>query len=481
MSIVEKIFLHSKNTPNSIAIINKNEKISYEKLSKDILIAASKLSNKGIKQLDYVLLSSPNTYQFICIYFALHFIGARVINAAPDSNDSYLSFIIKKIEPVLCIKDCKSFLNENNALTTLNFTDAKIDEEAIADILFTSGTTGKPKGVSLTHKQIMVATEHIVNYVKNTKDDIEILLMPLSHSFGMGRMRSIFFMGGTLVIGYPLQRLKSVFNAMKEHSITGIGLVPSAWNFITNLSKDKIKNFSSQLNYIEFGSAHMPSKEKQLIVDWFPDTNLVMHYGLTEVSRAIFLNFHTDNLESAGSINNGSEVLILNNDEKEIKNEEIGQILFKAPWMISSYFQDKKLDKVSFFNGYIKTGDIGMIKSGYLFLTGRLDEIINVGGKKVSPIMVEDVINNFKVVKECACMALSDANMGEVVQVFIVLEDGIEEEFEKIILKMKDYIQEKLSVHMRPQKYNLVKSLPKTANGKIQKSKVDTLEVQISC
>ena len=85
------------------------KKLAMKKFSKDILIAASKLSNKGIKKLDYVLLSSPNTYQFICIYFALHFIGARVINVAPDSNDTYLSFIIKKIEPILYIKDCKSF------------------------------------------------------------------------------------------------------------------------------------------------------------------------------------------------------------------------------------------------------------------------------------------------------------------------------------------------------------------------------------
>lgn len=481
MAIVEKIFSHSKNTPNNIAIINKNEKISYAILSKGILAAASELRNQGIKKLDYVLLSSPNSYSFICIYFALHFIGARVVNVSPESDDAYLSFIIKKIEPVLFIKDCQSFLNNNNALSFVNFTDAEIEEEAIADILFTSGTTSEPKGVPLTHKQIMIATQHIVNHVKNTKDDIEILLMPLSHSFGMGRMRSVFFMGGTLVIGYPLQRLKSVFNAMKEHSITGIGLVPSAWNFITNLSKDKIKNYSSQLNYIEFGSAHLPKKEKELIADWFPDTNLVMHYGLTEVSRAIFSNFHFDNLESVGSIKNGAEVLILNKDEKKIKNEEIGQILFKAPWMISNYFQDKKLNEDSFFNGYIKTGDIGMIKSGYLYLTGRLNEIINVGGKKVSPIIVEDVINGTNFVKECACVALSDANMGEVVQVFIVLEDDIKDNFENIIVKMKDYIKEKLPVHMRPQKYNLVKSLPKTENGKIQKSKLDILEVQISC
>lgn len=104
--------------------------------------------------------------------------------------------------------------------------------------MFTSGTTGEPKGVLLSHKSLVLATEHIISHVKNTNEDVELLLMPLSHSFAMARMRTSLFAGGAIVVGCSFKQLKSVFKAIEFYKVTGLGLVPSAWSYITLMTKD---------------------------------------------------------------------------------------------------------------------------------------------------------------------------------------------------------------------------------------------------
>ena len=467
MSIVAKILKYAECSPEKIAIYEKDTSVTYSQLAKDIKQVAFKLKENKLDSGERVLVESSNSYAFICVYFAIHYAGGKAVNIAADVNDSYKQFVIEKVTPTICIKNCVEFIEGIDQYPQLE--TFSIDCDGFADLMFTSGTTGEPKGVALTHTQLTLATEHIIAQVGNTSSDVELLLMPLSHSFGMGRMRTTLYAGGTLVLGFPLQRLKGIFKAIDKYKVTGFGLVPSAWTFITQMSKNLITKFSFQLKYIEFGSAYLSPEDKDQLVQWFPNTHIVMHYGLTEVSRAVFTHFNTDHHEAVGHIDRGAEFAIFKENGERANAGEIGEITFKAPWMLSEYYKNNDLTSESFIQGYFRTGDLGKYEGEYLYLTGRLKEMINVGGKKVSPYQVEDILNRCELVQESACTSFPDKNMGEVVQAFIVLKAESLIEFEIVVEQLKAIASQNLPMYMQPQKYQKMSSLPKTASGKVQR------------
>ncbi|WCE29852.1 AMP-binding protein [Vibrio sp. SCSIO 43137] len=478
MSIFTKLVFHSKIQGQKTAVIDNGDEYSYSRLVEDIGKTALKLKELNVQPRDRVLVTSSNDYAFVVTYFAVSSVEAIFVNLAQDVSAEHKQYVRDKSQPIIQIDSCKEFLEEVSTTVSIDEQiELEVDDSDVAELVFTSGTTGEPKGVSLTNGQIEKATRHIVEQVKNTSEDVELLLMPLSHSFGMGRLRSVLYVGSTLVIGYPLQRLKRVFQAIERYHVTGLGLVPSAWSFITSVSKNLITKFADQIRYIEFGSAYLSIENKRLLTDWFPKTHIVMHYGLTEVSRALFIHFHTDNLESIGRLSRGADVKVLSENGRFAKEGEVGEIVLKSTWMMSAYYQNNSLTNSSFVDGYFRTGDLGRLKGEYLFLEGRLKEIINVGGKKVSPYQVEETLLKSPYVKECACVALPDLLMGEVVQAFIVLDSTAESSIEQAIESLKELVAELLPVHMRPQKYQPVANLPKTSSGKIQRLKLLTKEV----
>ena len=467
MSVVETILAHAASRPHHVALYEKDTAVTYIQLAETIKRTAFKLMNE-VEPGDAVVVTASNSYAFVAVYFAIHFIGAKVVNVAADADESYKNFINTKVNPSLSIEDCQTYIADAPPLKAGMEVSNNISS-GTADLMFTSGTTGEPKGVALSHAQLLIATQHIIGEIRNTPEDVELLLMPLSHSFGMGRMRTTLFAGGTLVLGYPLQRLKSVFNAIESHKVTGLGLVPSAWAFITTMSKDRISKYAPQLNYLEFGSARLSPDDKALLMQWFPSTHIVMHYGLTEVSRAIFTHFHTDNLEAVGHASRGAEFVILNEDGQHLPEGEIGEIAFRAPWMLTEYYQNQDLTSAAFSNGYFRTGDLGKYEGEYLFLTGRLKEIINVGGKKVSPYQIEEVLNSDEGVIESACVPYAHSSMGEVVQALIVIEPSMIDDFHTLEARLRETVAQRLPVHMRPEKYQVIDALPKTSTGKIQR------------
>lgn len=468
LSIVEKIFLHAETYPNKSAVLTEELNKTYFEVSCDIRKACSKLLQKGISYGDRVLITTSNTYSFIVVYFACHVIEATVVSISRTFDERSKSRINELTNSNFTISNCDKFCNDLVKYDL--FQNKNINSLVTADILFTSGSSGSPKGVPMTHKQLHDSSLNIVSHVRNTSDDVELIIMPLDHSFGISRMRTCFFVGGTVVIGFSTLQLKKVFKAIEQFNVTGLAFVPSAFRYIKSISRDYIKKFSTQIKYIELGSEYLSYEEKKILKDWFPNTHLAMHYGLTEVSRAIFSFFHEDDLNSVGKIGRGGIVKILRQDGVEANETEEGEICFKAKWMIKEYFNDKELTSKSFFDGYFRTGDIGFIKSQYLYLTGRLKDIINVGGKKVSPYSIEAVVNDLDVIDECACVGKHSDELGEKICIYLKKNNKIKHENnEEIVAIIKNNISAHLPHHMMPAEYFFVDKLPKTSSGKIKR------------
>ena len=267
--------------------------------------------------------------------------------------------------------------------------------------------------------------------------------------------------------------MKKFFGQMEQYHCTGFGMVPAGWGYIKKMSGRKIGQFTDQLRYIEIGSSFMSIEDKELLCELLPNTRICMHYGLTEASRSAFMEFHSehDKLNTAGKASPNVEVKIFDAEGHEQPVGAEGEVCVKGEHVTCSYWNEtpERFAK-DFFNGYFRTGDAGCLdEEGYIHLKSRIKEMINVGGKKVSPMEVEDILNTIPGIEDSACVAMPDPEgvMGELVKAFIVCKD--ESLTDAAILEA---LKPKLEVYKLPAVIARIDAIPKTASGKVQRLKL---------
>jgi len=481
IAIEQKIYNWSVNTPDKIALIDKKKAFSYKELFQNIWACKLLLEKEySIHKGDVVLLGADKNVSFIFTYFAFHFIGAKVVPVDVLSSKDRLDLIIEKTKPKLLIgiqSNCdttvfKGFdIFENLELVDIpkNITFPMLDD--IADILFTTGTSGEAKGVLLTHGNISASAENINLFIQNNNNDVELLALPISHSFGLGRIRCSLIAGSTLVLLGNIVNMKRLFRMLKDHSVTGFSMVPASWAYIRKMSGDRLADYTSQLNYIEFGSAYMSAADKDELRKLFPNTRICMHYGLTEASRSSFIEFHSDKdyLDTIGKPSPNVQISIVDEGGNIIGKGKEGEICIRGNHVCKGYLNSINQD--AFINGFFRTGDIGFITSkGYICLNGRINEIINVGGKKLSPIEVEDKIKEFDSQLDVACIGIPDKDgvLGHVVKAFVVKGES-KNTFDNI----KVFLKKELEKYKLPVDYEWIDEIPKTSSGKIQRQKLN--------
>lgn len=467
--LVERLFDLARSVPQKIAVISDSQRISYGELGEKISRTADLLASKGLSSGDTIILAANNELSFIYSYFATHLLGAIAIPLDPNTSETRYQLIKDQTECnfELWNRDFADIEESDLSANEVSQGLAMPDMDSIADILFTTGTTGQPKGVVLTHSNQYHAAKNINSFIQNTENDIELLIMPLSHSFGLGRLRCVFNLGGTIILVKGLTRPKLVFKALEEERVTGLGMVPAAWSILHRLSGDLIKKYADQLRYIEFGSSPMKRSHKELLMEYLPNTRICMHYGLTEASRATFIEFHSEksHIDSIGKDSPNVEVRIMNSEGEQVADGEEGELCIKGSMVMQAYWKNSALTEQSFHGEYFRSGDIATRgPDGYLNLIGRASEIINIGGKKVFPGEVEEAVKAFPEVSDCACVSVSDSLSGEAIKAFIV--PG---EMKVDVLELKKFLMEKLEPYKIPATYVEVESIPYTNSGKIQR------------
>jgi len=479
ISIVEQIFSYGKEHPDKIALINGTENISYNKLLKNILYAKKMLVEKyNIKKSDSVILAADKQTEFVSVYFACHLMEVVTLPIAPDTNSKRYNLIKNKVEPKLVIGFDKS---SDNEIVMANFNDFKANNfnleiedtsfpslDALADIIFTTGTTGEPKGVQLSHRNIMAAARNINTFIGNSQEDVEMLALPISHSFGLGRMRCALSNGQTLVLLGSFANVKRFFKFMKDYNVSGFGMVPASWALLKKMSGNEIEKYKKQIRYIEIGSSPMMIEEKKYLIKALPETRICMHYGLTEASRSAFIEFHKEEkfLDSVGKQSPNVNITIRDDYGNEVPNGEEGEICVSGDVVTVGYLALPKED--SFWGETFRTGDWGIKnQEGYITLMSRKKELINVGGKKVSPIEVEEILKKIDFIDDCVCVGIPDPNgiLNEVVKAFVVSNKKEMIKYEII----DSLIGNQLESFKHPVDYCVIEEVPKTSSGKIQR------------
>lgn len=479
-SIVEQVFLYAENHPDKIALTDGKRNLSYRELCCRTVAARQLLAETyALKKGDAVILAANKQLSFVAVYFACHLLGAIVLPLAPDTNEDRLKIIADTSRPrlavgldaacLICAKaDLTAFDTAADSYDLASVTFPEMD--ATADILFTTGTTGLPKGVVLSQKNIAAAANNINTFVQNEPEDIEMLALPISHSFGLGRLRCALSNGQTVVILGSFANVKRFFRFMQEYRVTGFGMVPASWALLKKLSGLTIGEFAGQLHYIEIGSAPMPLADKRLLMELLPNTRICMHYGLTEASRSAFIEFHSeqDRLDSVGKASPHMEIEIRDESGASLPDGAEGELCVRGGAVTPGYYKLPEVNAVSYWGDFFRTGDWGVKDAqGYLYLRSRKKELINVGAKKVAPLEVEAPLLQLDFITDCACVGIPDPDgiLGEAVKAYVVTDQP--ERVQKDALNK--YLAARLEDYKLPVEYEVIDAIPKTASGKVQR------------
>lgn len=475
-SIEQQIWQQASLQPDKTAVISGKKSASYTELCQRILGARDFFLNKlSLNIGDVAIIAAGKQIEFVYVYFGAHLAGIKVVPIDAATNPTRLSFIIKQTKANIlvgfdnCDEDIAKVSLRDFAEVNAPFVVPKLpDIDSVADILFTTGTTGKPKGVPLTFANEAAATRNINEFIGNTQDDIELLALPVSHSFGLGRVRCCLSKGATLILLGSFANVKKIYHTMEEDHVTGFTMVPASWRYLKKLTGDKLCDFKGQLKYIEMGSAFFSKDEKKELANLLPHTRVCMHYGLTEASRSTFMEFHedSDHLDSVGKPSPNTDIKVMDEKGNECRDNQEGEICIKGEHVTHGYL-DMPIED-SFFGNYFRTGDWGYkTAEGYIYLISRKKELINVGGKKVSPIEVEEQLLKIDGIEDCACIGVPDEEgvLGEVVKAYIVKSKNKDLTFDDI----KEHLNGKLESYKMPFLYEWINTIPKTQNGKIQR------------
>ena len=347
-----------------------------------------------------------------------------------------------------------------------------INQDDAAMILHTSGTTSRPKMVPLTHKNLMASARNISTTLNLNENDKCLNIMPMFHIHGLiAAILAPIYQSGSIITPSGFDALK-FFRWIEEFKPTWYTAVPTMHQAILSRAPRNIETIKNNpLKFIRSSSASLPSIVMKNLEQTF-NTCVIESYGMTEATHQMTSNPLPPSIRKSGSVGlaAGPEVALLckgkiiNNDQN---NRNIpGQIIIKGENVTKGYINNPKANTESFLDGWFLTGDEGTFdKDGYLKITGRLKEIINRGGEKISPQEIDEILMDHESIQQAVAFSVPHEKLGEDLYAAVVLKDNamIKED------DLKAYCKNRLTKFKIPRKILIIDSIPKGATGKLQR------------
>jgi acyl-CoA synthetase (AMP-forming)/AMP-acid ligase II len=338
----------------------------------------------------------------------------------------------------------------------------------VALFLYTSGTTSRPKGVPLTHANLMASAANIADHYRLTPEDISLVVMPLFHVHGLiGATLSTFLAGGTIVV--PTKFSAGAFwPTVKTHRITWYSAVPTIHQVLLSRADADQAPAQSGLRFIRSCSAALAPATLHQLESRF-GAPVLEAYGMTEAAHQMASNPLPPAAHKPGTVGPGTRVDIGIMDEAGnlLPASTQGEVVIRGPNVTRGYHNSAEANAASFTSGWFRTGDRGFLDSdGYLTLVGRIKELINRGGEKISPLEVDAALLTHPAVAEAATFAAPDPKYGEEVQAAVVLKAPATE------TELQNHCRKQLADFKVPKVLHITKDLPRTATGKVQRRHV---------
>lgn len=401
------------------------------------------------------------------IQYVLEDTKAEMVIAHTDYID-FLSPLEKRIG--VSIASLKSILQ--NRSTQL----PNIDPEQRAMILYTSGTTSKPKGVVTTHANIQAQITTLVNAWEWQQHDYILNILPLHHVHGIINVMSCALWSGACCEFLPKFEAESVWNIIKSGRLTLFMAVPTIyykliafWDSASEMAQEEMSKAASKLRLMVSGSAALPVP---VLEKWRKITGqtLLERYGMTEIGMGLSNSYRGERRPGhVGLPLPGVEMRLVDGGNKAVKENEAGEFQIKGASVFKEYWQKPEATKKAFTeDGWFITGDIGMLNNGCYKILGRDSvDIIKSGGYKISALEIEDVLRKYKGVDDCAVVGLPDEEWGEVVSACLIARDQAID-----TKKISEWLKEQLPGYKIPRNYIIRKTLPRNVLGKVTKNEL---------
>lgn len=483
-SVVENIAHHAAETPGKLALADAGHAFTYGQTWSCIYGLSRELSRLGVSSGKCVVVECDQSAAFIICQQAIQLLGAIFVPLEKNAAAGRIAEIITDTAAVLHIaRTPAENLPEGTEPAFLHIDTIPDCEwtgdipmpafpEAgdVAEILFSTGTTGKSKGIVLTHGNDTALAENVICGVRMKKDNVELIPMPTSHSHGLRRTYANLVNGSSVVFTDGVTLLKKVFDLMEKYDVTSMDLSPSMLSIIFKLSKDRLGDYADRMDYIQLGSAPLPEEDKLHLSRILPNTRLYNFYGSTEAGCSCLLDFNSmsgrPGCIGKPAVNASFIVVDENRNIIDSSPDNPGFLASAGSINMKGYFNDPQLTASAMDNGYIYTKDLGYIDSeGYIYMLGRKDDVINYGGIKISPEEIESIVVQNPVINDCACIPVSDPLTGQAPKLLIALEDpdGYDAR------EFKNFLAASLDANKQPKVIEVIDEIPRTFNGKIKR------------
>jgi amino acid adenylation domain-containing protein len=498
----------ARRLPDKVALVCAKQRLTYRELDARANALAHTLAANGVERGDRVMVFADNTVETVVSFWAALKANAVVTIVNPLTKSEKLEYLIKDCRPAALITDAhlkaawfgpaqsphlkcviasgrldgteaggRAALPWNDALAQGN-PDASPPRRGIdidlAAIVYTSGSTGEPKGVMLTHRNMLTAATSISSYLEIREDEVIINVLPLAFDYGLYQMIMAFRQGARLVLERSFAFPAQVVKLMAEEGVTGLPGVPTVFAILSEM-KTLAQHDLSRLRYVTNTTAALPAKHVLALKGMFPGARIYSMYGLTECKRCTWLP-PADLDRKPGSVGipiPNTEMWIVDDLGRKVPSNTVGQLVIRGATVMKGYWEKPEATAKRLKPGplpgeqVLHTGDYcRMDEDGYLYFVGRADDIFKSGGEKVAPKEIEAVLYDIPGVREAAVIGVPDDILGHAVKACIVLETGIELSEREV----KRRCQEKLESYFVPKHIQFVPELPRTDTGKIRKA-----------
>lgn len=508
--------------PEKVALVCKGTRVTYGEIDRQANALAHALLESGVERSDRVVIFADNTVETVVSFWAVLKANAIVSIINPLTKADKLTYYLNDCRAKVLISDMHlgAVFNECAPKTPhlvrtivsgafdaaklgavknpeawssaigrgaaaaekgANFAHVKhgppgrrcIDND-LAAIIYTSGSTGDPKGVMLTHRNMLTAGTSISTYLEMKEHDVVLGVLPLAFDYGLYQLIMTFRVGGRLVLERSFAFPAQVLKVMAEEKVSGFPGVPTIYAVLAEMKN--LKDFDlSSIAFVTNTAAALPVKHITMLRELFPTARIYSMYGLTECKRCTYLPPKDIDRKptSVGLAIPDTELWIVDENGEKVGPNVTGQLVIRGATVMKGYWEKPEATAEKLKPGpvpgefVLHTGDLCRLdEEGYLYFVGRSDDIIKSRGEKVAPKEVEGAITNIPGVKEVAVVGVPDEILGQAVKAFVVLEKGVTMTDKDI---MKE-CQKRLENFMVPKHVAFLDELPKTTTGKIKKT-----------
>lgn len=482
---------HAKSHMINRAIIADNQEYSYSMLITDSRKFAGLLLNgqADLNEARVAYMVNPG-FDFVKVQWAIWLAGGIAVPICLTYPLPSLEYVIDDTEASIIvvspqfeclIKELAS--NRNIRLIVLGneetVSDFQLPDIALARramILYTSGTTNKPKGVVTTHQNLTAQISTLVNAWEWTETDHTLCVLPLHHVHGIVNVISCSMWSGATCRFLNEFSAEEIFRLFELGEINVFMAVPTIyfkliayWESVPEEKQEVLTACMKKFRLMVCGSAALPVSvmEKWKIISGH---TLLERYGMTEIGMAISNPYHGE--RKAGYVGvplPGVQVKLVNENYEEVATGEAGEIIVKGENVFNEYWRKPEATAKEFTaNGWFKTGDVAVVEEGYTRIMGRISvDIIKSGGYKISALEIEEELRKHELINDCAVVGIADDEWGELIVSAIVVSDKALD-----LAELNKWLREKMASYKTPRKYLIVDELPRNAMGKVVKSEV---------